>query len=98
MQVQDDLYTGPVGPNGFCLQATGAENPTAQYGVGPLGRVVFRDITPLALGTANLAVLQAITNGVPMVLVAGTGLTAGIAPDGSGSTVYVFDVAALSSR
>ena len=92
MQVQDDLYTGPVGPNGFCLQATGAENPTAQYGVGPLGRMMVRNITPLTLQTASLAALQAPTNGVPLTLGAGTGLTLGTAPDGSGATVYVFDV------
>ena len=92
MHAQDDLYTGPLGPNGFCLFPTAAENPTAQYGVGPLGRIVTHNITPLALGTTNLAALQASATGVPLVLAAGTGLTTALAPDGSGATVYVFDV------
>lgn len=93
MHVQDDLYTGPVGPEGFCLVPTSGENPTAQYGVGPLGRTVVRNIKPLTLQTANVAALQASTSGVPFVLAAGTGITIGTAPDGSGSAVYQFDVA-----
>lgn len=93
MQVQDDLYTGPLGPNGFCLISTGGENPTRQYGVGPLGRVAFRNIVPLTLQTANIAALQASTSGTALTLAAGTGVTTGVAPDGSGSMVYQFDVA-----
>ena len=93
MEVQDDYYSGPVGPNGFCLFPTSAENPTAQYGVGPLGRLVTLNITPLTLQTANVAALQALTSGTAFTLAAGTGITTGSAPDGSGATVYVFDVA-----
>lgn len=99
MHVTDDLYTGPVGPNGFVLFSTLTPNPTGmpqgnptrQYGVGPLGRVVQRNIIPLALATANLAVLQAPTTSVPLTLAAGTGLTLGTAPDGSGASIYMFD-------
>lgn len=91
-QFQDDMFTGQVGPEGFCLAPTAGGNPTKQYGVGPLGRTVFLNIVPLALATANLAVLQAPTAQVPLVLAAGTGLTLGTAPDGSGATVYEFDV------
>jgi hypothetical protein len=100
MHVQDDIYTGPVGPNGFVLFSTIAStvtgaapagNPTRQYGVGPIGRVVARNVVPLALGTANVAALQAPTNGVPLTLSAGTGVTTALAPDGSGATIYVFD-------
>ncbi len=69
-----------------------AANPTVQMGVGPLGRVFALDIVPLTVQTASLAALQAPTSGTPMVLGAGTGLTSGPAPDGSGATVYFFDV------
>jgi hypothetical protein len=106
MNVQDDLYTGPSGPNGFVLYSTSgpqtgnpaavgepAGDPTRQYGVGPLGRTVFLNIVPLALATANIATLQAPTAQVPLALAVGTGIVAGVAPDGSGSTVYFFDCA-----
>lgn len=91
VEFSDDIYTGSVGPNGFVLQSAG--NPTRQYGVGPLGRIIFRDILPLTLGTANIAALQAAAANVPLVLAAGTGVTTGPAPSGSGATVFIFDVA-----
>lgn len=94
MNVQDDLYLGPVGgPNGFDLTPQSGNNPTSQGAVGPAGRVVFRNIVPLTLQTANVAVLQALTSGTALTLAAGTGVTLGTAPDGSGSAVVVFDVA-----
>lgn len=93
MQVQDDLYLGPLGPNGFCLVPTAGENPTAQYGCGPMGRIAFLNIAPLTLQTANVAALQAPTSGTALALSAGTGATLGVAPDGSGASVIVFDVA-----
>lgn len=94
MEVSDDLYTGPVGgPNGFCLVSSSGGNPTRQYGVGPLGRVVFRNIVPAALSASNVAALQASTINVALTLAAGAGVTAGLAPDGTGRAVMVFDVA-----
>ena len=65
--------------------------PTNQYGVGPLGRVVFRNIQPLALATANLAVLQAPTAGTALTLVAGTGIQTAVNPL-NGQVLYVLDV------
>lgn len=91
MEVSDDLYTGPVGPNGWVVPAEA--NPTRQYGTGPLGRIVFRNIVPAALAVANVAVLQAMTAAVALTLAAGAGITAGTAPDGTGAVVYTLDVA-----
>lgn len=92
MEVSDDLFLGPVGPSGFNLTLTGGENPTRQYGAGPMGRVVFHNIVPLALGAAVVAVLQASTLNTALTLAAGTGTTSGLAPDGSGSAIIVLDV------
>lgn len=89
----DDLYTGPDGgPNAFSLGATASGNPTKNWGVGPLGRIVFLNQLPLTLATANIAALQASASGVVLTLAAGTGITTGLAPDGSGATVYILDV------
>lgn len=90
MEVSDDLYTGPVGPNGFVLPR--AANPTRQYGLGPLGRALFLNIVPTAIAAASLVVLQVPTINVPLTLVAGAGITTAFAPDGSQRTVYVLDV------
>ena len=93
MNVGDDLYLGNFeGTQGLCLQTTGQENPTAQIGVGPMGRIAFYNAIPLTIQTANVAVLQAQTANVPLVLAAGTGATLGTAPDGSGLPVIKFDV------
>jgi len=108
MHVSDDIYTGPTGPNGFCLYSTTGYiygnsglpvttgypvdgNPTNQYGVGPLGRVIVRNIVPLALQTANIAVLQAPTNGTALALTAGAGIQTAVSPV-NGSVLYVLDV------
>lgn len=91
MQVQDNIYLGPQGPNAFNVVPTSGENPTSQAGCGPLGRIAFRSITPAALATANIAALQAPTNGTALTLAAGAGVTLGVAPDGSQATVYQFD-------
>ena len=88
MNVQDDLYLG----SGFSLGATSADNPTAQQGCGPMGRYLVYNIVPLTKQTANIAALQHTTAGTALTLAAGTGVTAGLAPDGSGATVYQFDV------
>lgn len=90
MQVQDDLY---LGPENFILGTSASENPTAQPGCGPMGRIVFRNIVPLTLQTANVVALAALTANTAMTLAAGTGVTLGTAPDGSGAAVIVFDVA-----
>jgi hypothetical protein len=93
MHVADDLYTGGfTGTQSLSIFKTAQGNPTMQEGVGPLGRIVFHNITPLALATANIAALQHTTASTPFALTAGTGITAGLAPDGSGATVYVLDV------
>lgn len=105
MHVTDDLFTGPVGPNGFSLFSTTgtlfgvpvtvagfapAPDPTAQYGVGPLGRIIFRSLVPLALATANIAALQASTSGTALTLTAGTGINAVTNPN-TGALAYVLD-------
>lgn len=89
MHAQDDLYTGNVAI-GY-LGTTRGENPTAQMGIGPLGRLVFLNIVPLALAAANIAALQGNSSGTGLTLTAGTGITTALAPDGSGRTVYVLD-------
>lgn len=90
MQVQDDLY---LGPEYFNRVTTAADNPTSQPGCGPMGRIVFRNILPLTLQTNNAAALQALTAATAMTLAIGTGTTLGTAPNGSGSSVIMFDVA-----
>lgn len=87
MNVGDDLYLG----SGFSLGQTSDANPTRQQGVGPLGRVAFRNILPLTKQTANIAALQHTTAATALTLAAGTGITKTTAPDGS--TVYALDVA-----
>lgn len=89
MMVSDDYYSGPEGPNAFYVRDPA--NPTIQNGVGPLGRVVFRDIVPLTLQVANVAVLQAPAANTALTLAAGTGVTASTDP--SGNRIILFDVA-----
>lgn len=91
----DDLYVGEFlagGLQGLTLGSTGSGNPTLQQGVGPAGRIFFQNFIPLTLQTNNIAALQASATGVALTLAAGTGVTVGVAPDGSGRTVYQFDV------
>lgn len=90
MHVSDDLYTGNT--NLGSLLGTSQGNPTMQIGAGPLGRVAFLNFVPTAISAVNLAAAQAPTSGTAMTLRSGVGsITAGTAPDGSGSTVYVLD-------
>lgn len=92
MQVQDDLYMGPGGgPAAFNLQPSTSDNPTSQPGVGPMGRIAFRNIVPAALSVNNIAALQASTLNTAFTLAAGAGVTRQAAPDGSGNFVYAFD-------
>lgn len=96
MQVSDDLYLGGFlsnGMQGVTMGATGSGNPTLNQGVGPAGRIFFLNIVPATLGTTNVAALAAPTANTAMTLAAGAGVTVGTAPDGSGATVYQFDVA-----
>lgn len=87
MHVQDDLHLGGL----FVVPGT-TPDPTLQMGVGPLGRLAFYNIVPLVKQTANIAALQHTTAATALTLAAGTGVTATTAPDGSGRTVYAFDV------
>lgn len=89
MQVNDDLFLGNAQAIGT-LRPTSADNPTAQAGVGPMGRVAFHNMIPLTKQAANVAALQAVV-AAGLVLAAGTGATSAPAPDGSGGTVIVFD-------
>jgi hypothetical protein len=89
MNVGDDLYTGLFLPSGLYLGGTTAGE--RQNGVGPLGRIIFKNVIPLTLSTTNVATAVAQTANVPIALVAGTGTTAGVAPDGSGRAVIVLD-------
>lgn len=90
MQVNDDYYSGNAAVLGV-LKPGSADNPTAQAGAGPLGRVFFLNVIPLTVQVASVAALQAQAAGVPLTLAAGTGVTAIAAPDGSGRTAYKFD-------
>ena len=91
-QVGDDLYLGNfTSESGVLPIFTSSENPTAQVGAGPMGRIAFLDIVPLTAGTTNLAAAQAPTSGTAMTLAAGTGVTLTTAPDGSGVAAYKFD-------
>ena len=93
MNVQDDVFLGGGGgPSAFSLFKTADGDPTRQLGVGPMGRIAFLDIVPLTLQADNIAAAAAPSSGVAMTLAAGTGVTQGIAPDGSGRSVYQFDV------
>jgi hypothetical protein len=89
MLVQDDLYLGPLGIKPI---KTTDENPTAQTAAGPLGRIYHQNIVPLTAQANNIATSQYTTGSTALTLTAGTGVTAGAAPDGSGSTVLQFDV------
>jgi len=90
MHVSDGIYLGSVALGS--RRTTSERNPTAQIGVGPMAQVHHLAIIPAAVGTANLAALAAPTSGTALTLTAGAGITAGTAPDGSGSRVYSFDV------
>ncbi len=93
MNVADDLYLGGfLVSDGILPAFTASEDPTLNSGVGPMGRIAFLNIVPLAAETANIAALQAQTAATALTLAAGTGVTAKAAPDGSGNTVYAFDV------
>lgn len=90
-QNNDDLYLGNAQAQPY-LGATGGENPTRQAGVGPMGRIAYYNTVPLAAANNNIAANQHPTNGTALTLAAGAGVTAGVAPDDSRSTVYVLDV------
>ena len=93
----DILYLGnfpgnPVPTTGTVdSPAQGTTDPVYNQGVGPAGRIFFHNVVPLTVQTNNIAVLAAPSSGVAMTLVAGTGITAVSAPDGSQATVYKLD-------
>jgi len=92
MHAADDLYLGGfLQSGGAPLKLSSSADPTINQGIGPLGRITVRDIVPAALSQVNLAIGQAPTGAVPLALIAGAGITKGIAPDGSGLTTYQFD-------
>lgn len=91
--ISDDIYMGSFyGANGVLPIMSSSADPTVNNGVGPMGRVVFRNIVPLTANTTNIAASQHTTLGVGLTLAAGTGTTLGSAPDGSGRAVILFDV------
>lgn len=85
----DDIYLGGFLPTGLYIGKTTAGE--RQQGVGPMGRITFMNLVPLTLQVANIAALQAPTAQTALTLAAGTGVTVGQAPDGSGLNVYQFD-------
>lgn len=92
MHVADDLYLGNGQTLGSIMAtAQGGLDPTLQQGAGPLGRIFFHNVIPLTKATNNIATTQHTTAATALVLTAGTGITTGLAPDGSGRTVYVLD-------
>lgn len=96
----DDIYLGGFfGTQPFCefTSAGGTPNlptgnPTRQVGAGPAGRTFYMNVVPATLTVGGLGA-AAPTAGVPLPLAAnaGSGITAGLAPDGSGRTIYFFD-------
>lgn len=81
----DDIYLGAAQlPPLNSVQST-------NQGVGPMGRTAYLNIVPLTKQAANVAALQASTSGVAFAITAGTGATAGLAPDGTGRPVIVLD-------
>lgn len=93
MHVADDLWLGNFSLGSGLLPGFAAnEDPTLNQGVGPMGRVAFRNIVPLTAQTANVAALQHTTISTGLTLAAGTGATLASAPDGSGQPVIKFDV------
>lgn len=70
----------------------GQPNLANSGGAGPLGRIAFLNIVPLVLQLAGLVAFQNTVAATALTLVAGTGVTAGLAPDGSQRTVYQLDV------
>jgi hypothetical protein len=88
MQVNDDLILGAAA--NLVPVASSTMDPTLQ-GFPPMGRVAFHNVIPLTKQTANVAALQHTTAATGLTLAAGTGATAGVAPDGSGRAVIIFD-------
>lgn len=86
MRISDDLFMGEAFAPGPVVQG----NPSPmEKGVGPMGRIYVFDVVPLALQTAGLAASQNPGSGAAFNLVAGTGVTARVRPDGT--TEYVLD-------
>lgn len=81
-QFSDDLYMGDAKAIGV-LKSSILPNPTQQAGVGPVGRVAFRNIVPLTAAINNIALSQHMTASTALTLTAGAGITAGTAPNGS---------------
>lgn len=93
MNIPDDIYLGGFLPStGLLPVAASSADPTVNSGVGPMARILFRNIVPLTAQTANVAALQAFTASTALTKTAGTGATLGQAPDGSGRAVILFDV------
>lgn len=84
----DDLYMGGgVWRNGAPADTI---NPSPMdRGVGPMGRIVFRNFIPLTLQAAGLAALQTTAGAANLTLAAGTGVTSLVDP--FGVTRYVLD-------
>jgi hypothetical protein len=87
MNVYDDLFLGPAPVPAF----GSALDPTINQGAGPMGRIAFLNIVPLILQAAQLVAAQNTTAATPLTLFAGTGVTLGSAPDGTGRSVYILD-------
>lgn len=89
-QFSDDLFLG-IAVGGGSYSSSGDPSPMTQ-GVGPLGRVYMLDMVPVAShATVNQNEICPVQN-LPlgaMTVTAGTGTTAGVAPDGTGTAVVV---------
>lgn len=93
MNIADDIYLGGFPPsNGNLPNTSASADPTINNGVGPAGRIVFRNIVPLTAQANNVALNQHTVAATALTLTAGTGVTSAMAPDGSGRTVILFDV------
>lgn len=91
MHHSDDLYLGGFLPAGLVLP-NAALNPTLNEGVGPMGRIYYRNVVPLAASVSNIAALQHTVAATALTLTAGTGVTSTTYPGGS-PTVLALDTA-----
>jgi hypothetical protein len=89
MQYDDNLMMGPVvaggpfAPAGLAAANDNQGSSPQTRGIGPLAREFVYDIVPLALGLANIAILQTLAGAGNMALAAATGTTAVVRPNGA---------------
>lgn len=89
MHISDDIYLGKAVAGGAAPAGISVGPSPMGVGVGPLGRVYTFDVVPLTLQAAGLASSQNPASAGSFALLAGTGVTSRVRPDGT--TEYVLD-------